>query len=74
MVPFHIFYMASNRALRGFIDKVEPFALNAICPQHGSILPSALATQALAQLKQLPCGLDLLYPASNLEAILAEVL
>ncbi|MCP4657587.1 MAG: MBL fold metallo-hydrolase [bacterium] len=74
MVPFHIFYMASHRALKGFIDKIELFPLDALCPQHGSIMPGELAGKALAQLKELPCGIDLLYPASNIEAILAEVL
>jgi flavorubredoxin len=73
MVPFHIFYMASQRALQGFIKKIEPFPVSAICPQHGSILPGELATLALDYLRQLPCGIDLIYPASNIEAILAEI-
>ncbi len=32
MVSFHIFYMASNRALRGFMEKIEPFLIEAIRP------------------------------------------
>lgn len=68
MVPFHVFYMASNRALRGFVNKIEPFPIKAILPQHGSILPGPYVAKALAALKELPCGIDLLYPASNLEA------
>lgn len=74
MVPFHIFYMASQRALHGFINKIEPFPISAICPQHGSILPASMVRQALTSLKQLPCGIDLLYPASNIESILAEIM
>lgn len=73
MVPFHIFYMASNRALRGFIDKIEPFPISAILPQHGSILPGPMVRPALKALKELPCGIDLLYPASNLEAAVANL-
>jgi flavorubredoxin len=73
MVPFHIFYMASQRALQGFVKKIEPFPLGALCPQHGSILPGELASVALDYLRQLPCGIDLIYPASNIESILAEI-
>lgn len=70
MVPFHVFYMASNRAMQGFIHKIEPFPIEAILPQHGSIIPKAHVRTALARLKELPCGLDLLYPASNIEQAL----
>jgi len=74
MVPFHIFYMASNKALKGFLKKIEPFPISALCPQHGSIIPEEHVEKAIAALGQLPCGLDLLYPASNIEAVLAEIL
>ncbi len=73
MVPFHVFYMASNRALRGFIDKIQPFPIKAILPQHGSIIPEAHVHSAWAQLRELPCGIDLLYPASNLEAAMKQL-
>lgn len=68
MVPFHVFYMASNRAMRGFLDKVAPFPIRAVLPQHGSVLPEAMVRPILAKLRELPCGIDLLYPASNLES------
>lgn len=74
MVPFHVFYMASNRALRGFTDKVEHFPINAILPQHGSILPGPMVKPALSALRELPCGVDLLYPDSNLENALKGLL
>lgn len=74
MVPFHIFYMANNRALRGFCDKMAPFPIQAILPQHGSILPKAMVKKALDALRELPCGIDLLYPASNLESMLQGLL
>lgn len=73
MVPFHVFYMASNRAMRGFIDKIEPFPITAILPQHGSIIPKQFVKRALHSLRELPCGLDLLYPASNLESALNDM-
>lgn len=74
MVPFHVFYMANNRALRGFCDKVTPFPIQAILPQHGSILPRNMVKQALDALRELPCGIDLLYPASNMESLLQGLL
>lgn len=74
MVPFHVFYMASNRAMRGFLDKIAPFPVKALLPQHGSVLPEALAKGALDRLRELPCGLDLLYPATNLEAAVSRFL
>ena len=74
MIPFHIFYMASNKALRGFLKKIEPFEIEALCPQHGSIIPKEHVGAAIENLRSLPCGLDLLYPASNIESVLAEIL
>ncbi len=74
MLPFHVFYMASRKALRGFLRKIEPFPVSAICPQHGSIIPPAQVQRALESLANLPCGLDLLYPASNIESVLSEIL
>ncbi len=74
MLPFHVFYMASNKALKGFLKKIEPFPITAICPQHGSVIPEEYVPKAVAALEKLPCGLDLLYPAGNIEAVLSEIL
>ena len=74
MVPFHVFYMANNRALRGFCEKIAPFPISAILPQHGSILPGSMVKRALDALRELPCGIDLLYPASNIESLLAGLI
>lgn len=74
MVPFHVFYMASNRAMRGFLDKIEPFPIKAILPQHGSVIPAQFVKNAIKSLRDLPCGIDLLYPANNLEAALNGLL
>jgi len=70
MVPFHVFYMASNRAMQGFLHKIEPYPIEAILPQHGSVIPKEHVKTAMARLKELPCGIDLLYPASNIEQAL----
>jgi flavorubredoxin len=74
MVPFHIFYMASNRALRGFVEKIEPFPIRAILPQHGSVIPGSLVQNALENLRALPCGIDLIYPSSNLESAMSRLI
>ncbi len=59
---FHINYMASNVAARGFVDRLHTLKLNAILPQHGSIIPKHHIPEALQYLRELKCGLDLIYP------------
>ncbi len=59
---FHIDYMASNLAARGFINRIRHLALDAILPQHGSIIPKQFIPKALEYLRHLKCGLDLIYP------------
>lgn len=73
-MPFHVFYMASNRAIRGYIDKIAPFPVKGILPQHGSIIPEEFVRKALEGLRELPAGIDLLYPASNLEEAVSRLL
>ena len=60
--PFHRNYMASNRALRGFLANLEGLEIDAVLPQHGAILEGEDAGRALAWLRDLRCGTDLLYP------------
>jgi len=55
-------YFASNIATRGFAMKVEKYDIEAVLPQHGSILPKIFVSQAIDYLKNLQCGLDLIYP------------
>lgn len=62
MDMFHIDYMASNIAARGFVRSLEPYAIKAILPQHGSIIPSRHVDDALEYLNELECGTDVLYP------------
>lgn len=59
---FHIDYMAGNIAARGYIQRLKPFQINAILPQHGSIITSKFVPQALRYLEKLRCGLDIIYP------------
>jgi flavorubredoxin len=59
---FHIDYMASNIAARGFVNRLRHFEINAILPQHGSIIPRKYVQSALEYLEELKCGLDLIYP------------
>ncbi|TAN53876.1 MAG: MBL fold metallo-hydrolase [Methylococcaceae bacterium] len=62
MDMFHIDYMASNIAARGFLRRLEGLDIQAIVPQHGSIIPAAMVAQAKEYLEQLECGLDVVYP------------
>lgn len=59
---FHIDYMASNKACSKFAEKLTPYQINTIFPQHGAIIPSEFVNQAIDYLKQLKCGLDIIYP------------
>jgi flavorubredoxin len=64
---FHLDYMASNIAARGFIDRIRGVEINAILPQHGSIIPKKFVPRALTYLTNLKCGLDLIYPELRLK-------
>jgi len=59
---FHIDYMASNIAARGFVQKIEQKNIEAILPQHGSIINFDNVANALDYLRNLQCGLDIIYP------------
>lgn len=59
---FHIEYMASNIAVRGFVRALDGLSIKAILPQHGSIIGPAHVAAALRYLEELQCGTDLLYP------------
>ncbi len=58
---FHLDYMASNIACRGFVEKLSDFRINAILPQHGSIIGPEHVSSALHYLNTLTCGTDIIY-------------
>ncbi len=59
---FHKDYIASNVACRGFIEKLQNIQIEAILPQHGSIISKTDVDAALKYIEELNCGLDILYP------------
>ena len=59
---FHLHYMSSNIAARGFLGRIRNLEIHAILPQHGSVIPRALIPKAFSYLENLKCGLDLIYP------------
>lgn len=59
---FHVDYMASNIAARGFVNRLEGVPIQAILPQHGSIITEAHVPEALDYLRNLQCGTDIAYP------------
>ncbi len=62
---FHIDYMASNIAARGFVENLSGIEINAILPQHGSIIPQKFVNDAISYLQNLKCGLDITYAHLN---------
>ncbi|MFT5660217.1 MAG: flavorubredoxin [Sulfurimonas sp.] len=58
---FHLDYMASNVAARGYVRQLDGISIEAILPQHGSIIPKGFVLDALEYLKNLRCGVDLVY-------------
>ena len=64
---FHLDYMAGNIAARGFIDRLKGIPVDAILPQHGSVIPKAFVEDAFRYLANLRCGLDILYPDKKIK-------
>ncbi len=58
---FHIDYMASNIATRGFVSRLAGKQIDAILPQHGSLINANNVQNALDYLTQLQCGTDIVY-------------
>ena len=59
---FHMDYMASNVACRGYVNQLDGVPIDAILPQHGSIIAANFVQQGLDYLKNVRCGTDLTYP------------
>ena len=57
--------MASNTASRGFVDRLAGLEIKGILPQHRSIIPSRHVSAAMAYLRDLNCGTDILFPGRN---------
>jgi len=62
---FHLDYMASNIAARGYVRQLDNINIEAILPQHGSIISQIFVQDALEYLRTLKCGLDLIYSDLN---------
>lgn len=58
---FHVDYMASNLAAKGFVDKIRDLEIDGILPQHGSIIPKEFVSQSIHYLENLRCGTDVIY-------------
>ncbi|MDF1615518.1 MBL fold metallo-hydrolase [Desulfurivibrio dismutans] len=58
---FHTEYMASNLAARGFARRLQGLPIDAILPQHGSIIGPTMVPEALEYLQNLRCGTDIIY-------------
>ncbi len=58
---FHVDYMASNLAARGFTRKLAGIPIDAILPQHGSLISKNHVQDAIEYLNELRCGTDIIY-------------
>ncbi len=65
MQGFHQRYMSSNRAVSGFIRKIEGLPIKAILPQHGSIFRGDEVSKFFRWLENLPVGVDYLYSGTR---------
>lgn len=54
-------YIASNKAIKGFLRNIKDIEIDAILPQHGSIIKKEFVKPTLDYLKNFKCGLDILY-------------
>jgi len=59
---FHVEYMASNIAVRGFVRRLDHLQIDMLLPQHGQLIGRNKVAQALRWLAGLSCGTDLIYP------------
>ena len=58
---FHLDYMVSHIAARGFAQKLVGMDIRAILPQHGSLISTKHVPSAIDYLRTLRCGLDIIY-------------
>ena len=60
MNSWHEMIMPSGTMLRAVMDRFAALPIARLCPQHGSVIEGEAAVKAaIAHLRALPCGLDL---------------
>ncbi len=60
MKTLHERLMASNLALKNWVSRVRHFDIEAIVPQHGSIIPRKYVNRFFTFLENLKCGIDIM--------------
>lgn len=60
MKEWHQHVMPGNQLLKAFMEKLEGMKIDRILPQHGSVIEGEQVRTAIAFLKELPCGFDLM--------------
>lgn len=61
MLGFHQRYMSSNRAVEGFLRKLDGLPIQAVVPQHGAIFRGEEVARYFHWLRQISVGVDYLY-------------
>ena len=60
MRPFHEHYIPGKEILAHGLSRLEPYDIDLIAPQHGSLIPRRLVPYMIEKLKGLECGLYLM--------------
>jgi len=60
MKAVHERLMSSSKAMKVWLDKVKLLKIEAVLPQHGSIIPGSNVPRFFAFLESLRCGIDLM--------------
>jgi flavorubredoxin len=69
MEGFHKRYMASNRALKAWVQMVRPLDIETIAPQHGAFFRGKeMVGQFLDWCEGLACGIDVMEHAYRIPA------
>lgn len=70
---FHEHYMPSREILLNFLYKIDILEIDAILPQHGSILPKKIIPFVFNRLKEIECGIYTLTQTSTEIAKLSKL-
>ncbi len=57
---FHVRYMASNKAIRAWINNIKDLDIDIIAPQHGFLYRGEVKDKFIKWLSELKCGVDII--------------
>jgi len=57
---FHVRYMASNRAIKAWLNNIKDLEIDIIAPQHGFLYKGEIKDKFIKWLSELKCGVDVI--------------